>query len=612
MHVANVLSVLDMPDRRALYLEGSAAEDADRAVVAPDGTVVVPAGTSQGFATYFGAFPASYWVRWTGTTVARLELSLEGAGTVRVSRSAPDGSSAVVATEPVAAELAIDVDVRDAADGGWLWFEVEATDEVRVRSGRWLVDVAPRREGRVSLAITTVNKPDFCHATLSAIAGSPALREVVDTVYVIDQGSDKVVDHPRHAEVARALGDQLTVIDQGNFGGSGGFSRGMLETLESGADAVMLMDDDVTVDPEALLRAVRFHRSAVDPVIVGGHMLDYYAPTVLHAFSEHVDQRHFMWGSVVREQERHDLATAPLRDTPWLHARADGDFNGWWMCLVPTTVLREVGLSLPFFIKWDDAEYCLRAGEAGFPTVSLPGAALWHVAWVDKDDTVEWQARLHTRNRVVTALLHARRPRGGTMLLDLLATDLKLLLGMRYYPVDLHVRALHEVLDGPLQLHQELERTVADARAIGTEYVETVRHGPGDEVFDAPDRAAGGQPVAPKPEGRARQAWFALRSISRTLRPVSAADRRRPSAVLQRSEAAWWEVPRHDSVLVLSGDGGSGTWLRRDVRTFWRLLVATSVAHLRLALRWRSTAARWRAAAPELASVEAWRRTFGR
>ena len=33
-------------------------------------------------------------------------------------------------------------------------------------------------------------------------------------------------------------------------------------------------------------------------------------------------------------------------------------------------VIAEVGLSIPAFLKWDDAEFGLRAGEAGFPTVS--------------------------------------------------------------------------------------------------------------------------------------------------------------------------------------------------------------------------------------------------
>ena len=70
-------------------------------------------------------------------------------------------------------------------------------------------------------------------------------------------------------------------------------------------------------------------------------------------------------------------------------------------------IVREIGLAIPVFIKWDDAEYALRARAAGYPTVSMPGVAAWHVPWLDKNDAQDWQAYYHLRNRVVTALLHS-------------------------------------------------------------------------------------------------------------------------------------------------------------------------------------------------------------
>ena len=39
----------------------------------------------------------------------------------------------------------------------------------------------------------------------------------------------------------------------------------------------------------------------------------------------------------------------------------DVDFNGWWTCVIPRQVAEEIGQPLPLFLKWDDAEYGLRA-----------------------------------------------------------------------------------------------------------------------------------------------------------------------------------------------------------------------------------------------------------
>ena len=609
MHLAQQLAVLDRSDRRTLWLEEGPAD------VSGDGVVRVPAGTTQGFCAYFTAFPASYWARWTGASAARLEVEAHGEGTLRLVRSDAHGNATVVAKAGLAQDgtgVALDADLAGMADGGWLWFEIDAAaSDVVVTDARWLVDAAPRRGGGVCLSITTMDKPEFCLATLRRIAGATDLREVVDTVFVVDQGARPLADHPDFADVAARLADQLVVITQRNLGGSGGFSRGMLETLDHpAADAVLILDDDVEVVPEALLRAIRFHRAALEPVVVGGHMLDLNRPTVLNSFSEVVHSRTFMWGPPELDRQWHDLAVGTLRATPWLHERGRSDFNGWWMCLIPTDVLNAAGLSMPLFLKWDDAEFGLRAAERGTATVSLPGAALWHMAWTDKDDTVEWQAYLHTRNRVVTALLHARRPLGGMMVLELLATDLKLLLAMRYYPVDLHVHALRDVLAGPSDLHAGLDRVVTTARSVARAHPETVRYAGGDAVFDAVAPSARDAGRSPKPSSAAALAGFALRGLARNLRPLRGTARTAPTTALRREQASWWAVPAHDSVLVLSADGSTGTWLRRNPRTFWRLALRTTVAHTRLAMRWRSTARTWREAAPRLTAPATWRATF--
>ena len=68
-----------------------------------------------------------------------------------------------------------------------------------------------------------------------------------------------------------------------------------------------------------------------------------------------------------------DFAARNLRSARWLHKRIDVDFNGWFMCLIPRQVLDEIGLSLPLFIKWDDAEFGLRAKARRLPHGDLPG-----------------------------------------------------------------------------------------------------------------------------------------------------------------------------------------------------------------------------------------------
>ena len=94
---------------------------------------------------------------------------------------------------------------------------------------------------------------------LRTLSEATEVHELLDKVYVVDQGTDRLADHPDFADAAKKLGDHLQVIEQGNLGGSGGFARSMDETVRAGqSDYVLLSDDDVKIDPESILRAVTF------------------------------------------------------------------------------------------------------------------------------------------------------------------------------------------------------------------------------------------------------------------------------------------------------------------------------------------------------------------
>ena len=302
-----------------------------------------------------------------------------------------------------------------------------------------------------------MNRPDFCAKLLGQIGGDDVLRPYLDEVLVMEQGTQKVVDSPEFAKAQAVLGSTLRVIEQGNMGGSGGYARGQLESVTKGtATYLMCMDDDVVCEPEGIIRAVTFGDLARRPTIVGGHMFSLYSRSRLHSFGEIVQPWRFWWQSAPSVITDWDFAARNLRSARWLHKRIDVDFNGWFMCLIPRQVLDEIGLSLPLFIKWDDAEFGLRAKAAGYPTVTFPGAAVWHIPWTDKNDALDWQAYFHQRNRFVAALLHSPYPRGGRMIRESLNHQIKHLVSMQYSTVELRHQAIEDVLAGPDSLHAEL------------------------------------------------------------------------------------------------------------------------------------------------------------
>ncbi|TMQ93277.1 glycosyltransferase family 2 protein [Actinomadura soli] len=603
-------------------------------------SVVVPVGRRASFATYFNAFPASYWRRWTSVEEVVLRVRLRGQATVIVYRSSAKGHIQRVdsvrfdSEEP--REETVRLTLRPFIDGGWYWMDVLAGEgDAVLERADWCADQSAAgrvRQGRVSLGITTFNRPGFCVDQLVALGQAPEVLDVVDEIYVVDQGTQRVRDDGNFAQARKALGSRLRVIEQGNLGGSGGFSRAMDETVRAGkSDYVLLLDDDVVTETEGVLRAVAFGDFARTPTIVGGHMFNLFARSQLHAYGETIGRYRWWWEEAPHTKREHDFAVPPnpfpvlnpntnrrvkkssgsLRQTKWLHRRVDVDYNGWWMCLVPTDVVRKVGLSMPMFIKWDDAEYCVRAGEAGFPTVSLPGMAAWHVPWQDKDDGIDWQAYFHERNRLVTALLHSPYERGGNLPKESFIISVKHALSMQYSTAELMLSAIEDVLTGPEHMHAGITTKLAEILAFRAAFPDAqnrVSHEEFPQVRMAkpPKRGRGFKP----PKGSVNVLASAMLGTVKQLRPMDASALGNPQAVVPSIDRHWSLLSQFDSALVSSADGTKVAWYQRDPERFRALLKRTSVLHARLSREWPELSRRYRAAMAELASPDAWRATF--
>ena len=582
----------------------------------PRRSAVITGGRRVSFATYFNAFPASYWRRWTTVGSVTLRIRLAGEATVVLYRSTAKGHSHPVETIKVETggpeTIERTLPLTPFIDGGWYWFDIVAGPRgTTLIEADWAAPATPAT-GRISIGITTFNRPGFLLDQLRTLGGAPEVLDLLDAVYVVDQGTDRVSDHPDFADAAKEVGDRLQVIRQPNLGGSGGFARAMDETLRaSQSDYLLILDDDIQLDPEGIVRAVTFADLARRPTIVGGHMFSMHDRSLLHAFAETVAPYPWWWGAAPNTRARHDFGRRNLRNTPWLHRRADADYNGWWMCLIPTQIIKETGLALPVFIKWDDAEYALRAKKAGYPTVSMPGVAAWHIPWGDKNDALDWQAYYHQRNRLVTALLHSPFSRGGSLIAESAERQLQNLLSMQYSTAELRLLAITDVLSGPDHLHRELATKMAGLRELRMRFPDARAASDIESFPPARRKAPDNLKDSTTPASKAGLLAKAAAGTARQLRSPRKGARQRPQMALPYQDASWWVLVKLDSALVSSADGTTAAWYQRDRKLFRSLAWRSVILHARLRRRWPRLAADYRAAAAGFTSPARWRETFG-
>lgn len=581
--------------------------------------VVIPPSARVSFASYFNAFPASYWKRWTTISDVTLRLRVKGAGRVEVYRSKPNGDVVHLTGAPVHAEQDWDVlefrtTLKPFEDGGWLWFDVFTENvELTVSDAAWLSD-EPIPMKKLAVGTTTFNRLDDCIASLLALAEDPAVLNVIAKVYVADQGPTKIRQHERYEEVKAALGERLSLIEQGNLGGSGGFTRALFESIEhtkpGTVDQILLMDDDIALEPDSVLRSNMFARAAAKPVIVGSHMLNLQAKSRLHTMGEVVDLASCVWRAAPGAITDHDFGTGSLRDTRPLHKRIDSTYNGWWMCLFPREVVEKVGLPLPLFLKCDDAEYSLRALAHDVPTVTLPGSAVWHEPWTDKNDTKDWTAYFHLRNRLIMAALHSPYDMRKTLLKQGARSAVRRLLSMEYSTAALELKAIEDFMAGPERLFDQLSTGLPEVQEVRKQYTDA-QFLPSAREFPSPtfDMVKAEQMLHP-PVHPAKIALRAGKALVHNLRSPDPSAVERPQVNLSSNSALWFLLGNLDSATVSNPDGSGVAFRRRDPKVFRELAKRATQDYRKLIAEWPKLVEQYKAALPELTSAESWRKVF--
>ncbi|MDT7621427.1 MAG: galactofuranosylgalactofuranosylrhamnosyl-N-acetylglucosaminyl-diphospho-decaprenol, partial [Pseudonocardiales bacterium] len=582
----------------------------------------LPAQSEISFASYFNAFPASYWRRWTRLESVELRLAADAECRIDIYRSKADGSHIHVrgtvlgdAGDAGPHQSRFVLDLQPFEDGGWYWFDLTTDDEpVTLLEAGWYAGIDAPGRANAAIGITTFNRPDDCAAALTALGEDPLVLAAIGVINIADQGNRKVRDAAGFGAAAEVLGDRLRIHDQPNLGGSGGFSRGMHEALTStDCEQILLMDDDIVIEPDSVLRAIAFSRFAEHPMIVGGQMLNLQARSHLHTMGEVVDRYKFKWGPAPHVKHDHNFAKYPLRHATKsldLHRRVDVDYNGWWMCLIPRVIAEKLGLPLPLFIKWDDTEYGLRAQQAGHPTATLPGVAIWHMPWSDKDDATDWQAYFHLRNRLVVAALHSPYRHGGALFRDSMKNTLKHLMSLEYSTVALQELAMHDFAEGPEALFDQLPVALGEVRKKRSEFDDGRVLASAKQVpLPSMDRVRAARFLKP-PTNPVTIGATLVSGLVHNLMPVKEQHHSRPQLNIAAQDARWFLLSRLDGATVGTSDGRGVAYRKRDPRVFWKLLSTALANHLRLAREFPRLRRTYRDALPELTGEKRWNQIF--
>lgn len=455
-------------------------------------TLALPKFQQTEFNTYLNGCSIEKWKKYTNIEALSLHLQIQGSFILKLY------SYSLTSLEPeqhfldekqfdLAEKTEIKIDIPDTNDQ-MIGFELHTLEATKLWGGEYRATFPDMREVNLVISTTTCKKEEFIteNARILKRILLDSKNDIAKHLFVniVDNGRTlKREDFPDD--------DRIRLFPNKNVGGSGGFARGMLEAMHQKETAthVLLMDDDILIQPEAVYRTyiiLKHLKEAYKKCFVSGAMLylenasiqkedigtlrnDGYFVPLKREFNQE-----YLWDNLKNEQD------FPLEN----HTYA-----AWWYCCIPIDTIREQGLPMPIFVRGDDAEYGLRCNP-GF--ITMNGICVWHMGFAGKFNVGMDHYQVNRNmliNQAVTGLLDDVNVLRKTQL-----DFRKHMLRLDYDSAEIALRALEDYLKGPEFIKQDLGEKILIANnqlghtMIPLKELGNPEVGLGDPYWDPPRR----------------------------------------------------------------------------------------------------------------------------
>lgn len=323
---------------------------------------------------YMNLFDINTWYQYTGIKNWKLRMCVLGKGSLSLmAKNTSVDSSTLLQTVEFDNEQKEEIILtfEKAPDLSQIYFKIIAKQECWIYEANYLTDDRNNdaREIHLGVIICTYKRKNELYHNLNQLKES-RFFDKCDELY--GKMSIRIIDNA--SELPRINQKLMKLYHNPNTGGSGGFTRGIVETRkeeqEYGITHVIFMDDDVKFDLETFYRlyALLAHsKEEYQKEVVAGRMFRMDKEWIQYTAAEKWNA-----GDIFHISFNMDMTNSQSLIN--VNNNTGAEYSGWWFACFPMEFVKN-HTPLPFFLHCDDVEYGLRQG--GCPII-LNGIQVWH------------------------------------------------------------------------------------------------------------------------------------------------------------------------------------------------------------------------------------------
>jgi GT2 family glycosyltransferase len=181
-----------------------------------------------------------------------------------------------------------------------------------------------------------------------------------------------------------------------NLGYAGNNNIGIKMAIENGAKWILLLNDDVVLDPDCLTAMLAVGDSDPRIGVVGPLVYHHNEPNVIQSAGGLLGKR---WESIHLGKNEQDIGQYEIpSQVEWISGCA---------IMVRREAIEQVGmLDQTYFMYWEETEWCIRLARAGWKIFMTPEAKIWHKGVQRDYQPTPSFTYYGTRNHLLTLAKH--------------------------------------------------------------------------------------------------------------------------------------------------------------------------------------------------------------
>lgn len=324
----------------------------------------------------------------------------------------------------------INIPFWNEIDNGLLFVKIIPLSDIVLDKGYFSTNSLPVVDVKLGIIITHFNRKKYV---------LPAIKRIKDNLLNDKDflGNIQLVVVDNSQNITEEEAKDVIIIKNKNYGGSGGFTRGLLYLQDNDYTHGLFMDDDGSCEIESIRRVYVFYSlyKGTEPYAISGTLLLENKPNIIHEKGAIFDKYHI-------KLFKNGLNMSKISDILESETEEPSKNYGAW-CFFSFNIKDIKSYSFPFFIRGDDILFSI---QNKFKIINMLGVAVWIEDFGKKDNP--FTKYLGIRSVYIDRILEFDLDK-KTLIKNFTYDYLYSLLSYDYASAKSKIMAIDDILKGP-------------------------------------------------------------------------------------------------------------------------------------------------------------------